>query len=89
MGLSSNRNGKRYERKFFDGDFKADPVNRSYFVDYSMFMIPPNGTVVFEVGVLIGYSISQFGHDDGNIHADFTNGDREVSCPAVWIQILT
>jgi hypothetical protein len=70
----------------FDGDFDAQYIYRGFDLRYTLFLVPPRETVVFEVALNITYSN---GDDGGQVHVDFTSGDFEVMSPAVLVATLS
>jgi hypothetical protein len=70
----------------FDGDFDGQYIYRGYDLRYTLFLIPPHETVVFEVALNISY---YNGADGGQVHVDFASGDFEVMSPAVLVATLS
>ena len=65
-------------------DTQDQPVSSGYDLSASTFLIPPQSVVLFEVGLSVS------GHvDDGQVWANFADGDWIVSCPFVAFSLLT
>jgi hypothetical protein len=67
------------------GDYESSGINGYYDVRYEQFVLPPDGTAVFEVNLAVGHFID----GGGNAAVDLASGDFEVMCPAVVIGILS
>jgi len=68
---------------FWDKSATAD-VSDGAQLTQSMFLVPPNATVIVEALVSVSY---WQGH--GHMEADFESGDFRVACPVVLISVLT
>jgi hypothetical protein len=66
------------------GALDAREVHKVAFLDYNLLLVPPRGTVVFEVGLSVFYS-----NTHGTVVVDFSSGDFEIMCPMVIISLLT
>jgi hypothetical protein len=63
---------------------EAVPVAAGANLNQTMYLVPPQGTVVFEVTLQISYN-----NGYGRALADFESGDYRVSSPVVVISLLT
>jgi len=68
---------------FFGPDTEATSVSDGVSLSTTMFAVPPNDVVVFEVAL----SLDCY-NDDGNIDADFASGDFQIACPVVVFSLL-
>jgi hypothetical protein len=84
-------NGEQYQDVAYVGIYQGtfpNPVTsrstrvfRTTDLSHQMELVPPHGSVVFEVGANMGYE-----NDSGSTMADFDSGDYEVMCPFLQIQ---
>jgi hypothetical protein len=68
---------------FWD-ESKCSTVSDGASLNYSLFVVPPNGVVIFEVSLAVGYS-----NGNGHILADFESGDFKIGCPVVVVSLLS
>jgi hypothetical protein len=83
--------GQQYQDVAYVGVYQGtfpDPVTsrstrvfRTCDLSHDMELVPPHGSVVFEVGAGISYE-----NRSGSTTADFDSGDYEVMCPFLQIQ---
>jgi hypothetical protein len=59
-------------------------VFRGYDLQYSLMLVQPKSSVVFQVQAQISYS-----NAEGTIVADFASGDFSVICPAVLVTVVS
>jgi hypothetical protein len=75
---------------FFGNDIDVKNIAKSFELRYSQFVIPPNGTALFEVSCELEASLDISGPgDDPTVEADFATFGRRVLCPYVGILPLT
>jgi hypothetical protein len=67
------------------GTVTGKSVNGNYDLRCNLFLVPPNGTAVFEVELEFIYE----NYDGGMVQAIFEGGAYQVMCPAVVIAILS
>lgn len=65
------------------GDTEGTSVSSGVSLNTTMFAVPPNTVVVFEVALELDYS-----NDGGDIEADFESGDFQIACPVVVFSLL-
>jgi hypothetical protein len=68
---------------FTGGDTQGTSISSGVSLNTTMFAVPPNTVVVFEVALLLDYD-----NDDGDIEADFESGDFKIACPVVVFSLL-
>ncbi len=59
-------------------------IGAEYDLSYEVLAVPPNGMVVF----MIGLSLYFEAQGDGKVHVDFSNEGFEVFCPWIYISVL-
>jgi hypothetical protein len=64
-------------------DVEGTSISQGVSLDTTMFAVPPNDVVVFEVALEIDYD-----NDSGNIDADFASGAFQIACPVVVFSLL-
>ena len=64
-------------------DTEGQSVSSSVGLSTTMFAVPPNTVVVFEVALSLDCD-----NDSGNIDADFASGDFQIACPVVVYSLL-
>ena len=64
-------------------DTEGFSISQGVSLDASMFPVPPNTLVVFEVALELDYD-----NDSGNIDADFASGNFQIACPVVVFSLL-
>ena len=62
---------------------KRASVSSGASLNTTMFAVPPNEVVVFEVAIELDRE-----NDSGNIEADFASGDFQIACPVVVFSLL-
>jgi hypothetical protein len=67
------------------GEWQAAHVFQGRDLSHSLMLVPPLGTVVFEVGVWVTGSV----YDDASIEADFASGGFQVRSPGMLVTVLT
>jgi len=68
---------------FIGPDVEVQSVSSGVSLNATMFAVPPNTAVVFEVALWVEYE-----NDSGNIDADFASGDFQIACPVVVYSLL-
>jgi hypothetical protein len=68
---------------FTGGDTEGTSISSGVSLSTTMFAVPPNMVVVFEVALLLDYD-----NDSGDIEADFESGDFRIACPVVVFSLL-
>lgn len=68
---------------FIGPDVETQSVSSGVSLSTTMFAVPPNTGVVFEVALWVEYE-----NDSGNIDADFASGDFQIACPVVVYSLL-
>ena len=68
---------------FTGGDVEGTSISSGDSLSTTMFAVPPNDVVVFEVAVELDCA-----NDSGNIDADFASGDFQIACPVVVFSLL-
>lgn len=68
---------------FFGPDVEATSISSGVSLSTTMFAVPPNDVVVFEVALAL-----ECYNDSGNIDADFASGDFQIACPVVVFSLL-
>lgn len=68
---------------FLGPDVEATSVSSGVSLSTTMFAVPPNDVVVFEVALALFCD-----NESGNIDADFASGDFQVACPVVVFSLL-
>ena len=68
---------------FLGPDTEATSVSDGVSLSTTMFAVPPNDVVVFEVALSLDCN-----NDSGNIDADFASGDFQIACPVVVFSLL-
>jgi len=68
---------------FLGPDVEATSVSSGASLSTTMFAVPPNDVVVFEVALALFCD-----NESGNIDADFASGDFQVACPVVVFSLL-
>jgi hypothetical protein len=68
---------------FIGPDTEGLSISQGVSLNTTMFAVPPNTVVVFEVALLLEYD-----NDSGNIDADFASGDFQIACPVVVFSLL-
>jgi hypothetical protein len=68
---------------FLGPDVEATSVSSGVSLSTTLFAVPPNDVVVFEVAL----SLDCY-NDSGNIDADFASGDFQIACPVVVFSLL-
>jgi hypothetical protein len=53
-------------------------------LDKTLFIVPPHGVVIFQVGLSVGYE-----NDHGRAVVDFNSGDYKIACPVVVVSQLS
>lgn len=64
-------------------DVEGTSISEGVSLNTTMFAVPPNDVVVFEVALEIDYD-----NDSGNIDADFASGAFQIACPVVVFSLL-
>ncbi len=64
-------------------DVEGTSISEGVSLSTTMFAVPPNDVVVFEVALELDYD-----NDSGNIDADFASGDFQIACPVVVFSLL-
>jgi hypothetical protein len=64
-------------------DVEGSSVSSGVSLNTTMFAVPPNEVVVFEVAIELDCH-----NDSGNIDADFASGDFQIACPVVVFSLL-
>jgi hypothetical protein len=64
-------------------DVEGSSVSSGVSLNTTMFAVPPNEVVVFEVAIELDCD-----NDSGNIDADFASGDFQIACPVVVFSLL-
>ena len=67
------------------GDTQGTSVSSGVSLNTTMFAVPPNTVVVFEVAIELDCSVDD---SDGYIEADFESGDFQIACPVVVFSLL-
>jgi hypothetical protein len=67
------------------GDTQGTSVSSGVSLNTTMFAVPPNTVVVFEVAIELDCSVDD---SDGYIEADFESGDFRIACPVVVFSLL-
>lgn len=67
------------------GDTQGTSVSSGVSLNTTMFPVPPNTVVVFEVAIELDCSVDD---SDGYIEADFESGDFQIACPVVVFSLL-
>ena len=67
------------------GDTQGASVSSGVSLNTTMFAVPPNTVVVFEVAIELDCSVDD---SDGYIEADFESGDFRIACPVVVFSLL-
>jgi hypothetical protein len=67
------------------GDTEGTSVSSGVSLNTTMFAVPPNTVVVFEVAIELDCSVDD---SDGYIEADFETGDFRIACPVVVFSLL-
>jgi hypothetical protein len=70
---------------FDDGQIVNQDLFRGYDLEYSQFVMPPNGVAMFEVACTLSYSNSS----DGEANFVFLNLGRQALCPAALVTVLS
>jgi hypothetical protein len=93
LGVSSDLNVADYvtqelgevyaQATFWGADVETTTISEGMSLSKTMFGVPPDSIVVFEVAVFVDYS-GLF----GNIEADFSSGDFQIACPVVVFSLL-
>ena len=68
---------------FLGPDVEATSVSSGASLSTTMFAVPPNDVVVFEVALALFCD-----NESGNIDADFASGDFQIACPVVVFSLL-
>jgi hypothetical protein len=68
---------------FLGPDVEATSISSGVSLSTTMFAVPPNDVVVFEVALELDCE-----NDSGNIDADFASGDFQIACPVVVFSLL-
>jgi hypothetical protein len=68
---------------FLGPDVEATSISSGVSLSTTMFAVPPNDVVVFEVALALDCE-----NDSGNIDADFASGDFQIACPVVVFSLL-
>jgi hypothetical protein len=68
---------------FIGPDVETTSVSQGVSLSTTMFAVPPNDVVVFEVALELDCE-----NDSGNIDADFASGDFQIACPVVVFSLL-
>ena len=68
---------------FLGPDTEATSVSDGLRLSTTMFAVPPNDVVVFEVALSLYCD-----NESGNIDADFASGDFQIACPVVVFSLL-
>jgi hypothetical protein len=68
---------------FLGPDVEATSISSGVSLSTTMFAVPPNDVVVFEVALALDCL-----NDSGNIDADFASGDFQIACPVVVFSLL-
>jgi hypothetical protein len=72
-----------YSQTFLGPDIEATDVSSGVTLSATMFAVPPNDVVVFEVALALYCD-----NDSGNTDADFASGDFQIECPVVVFSLL-
>jgi hypothetical protein len=68
---------------FLGPDVEVTSISSGVSLSTTMFAVPPNDVVVFEVALELDCD-----NDSGNIDADFASGDFQIACPVVVFSLL-
>jgi hypothetical protein len=68
---------------FYGPDVDTNSISSGVSLNTTMFAVPPNTFVVFEVALALDCE-----NDSGNIEADFESGDFRIACPVVVFSLL-
>lgn len=68
---------------FIGPDVEGTSISSGVSLSTTMFAVPPNTVVVFEVTLELDYD-----NDSGNIEADFASGAFQIACPVVVFSLL-
>jgi hypothetical protein len=68
---------------FLGPDVEATSISSGVSLSATMFAVPPNDVVVFEVALELDCD-----NDSGNIDADFASGNFQIACPVVVFSLL-
>jgi hypothetical protein len=68
---------------FLGPDVEATSISSGVSLSTTMFAVPPNDVVVFEVALELDCD-----NDSGNIDADFASGNFQIACPVVVFSLL-
>jgi hypothetical protein len=68
---------------FIGPDTEGTSISSGVSLSTTMFAVPPDDVVVFEVALLLDCE-----NDSGNIDADFASGDFQITCPVVVFSLL-
>jgi len=68
---------------FLGADVEATSISSGVSLSTTLFAVPPNDVVVFEVALALDCY-----NDSGNIDADFASGDFQIACPVVVFSLL-
>jgi hypothetical protein len=68
---------------FIGPDVEGTSISQGVSLSTTMFAVPPNDVVVFEVALELDYD-----NDSGNIDADFASGEFQIACPVVVFSLL-
>jgi hypothetical protein len=72
-----------FSQTFLGPDTEATSISSGVSLSTTMFAVPPNDVVVFEVALALDCE-----NDSGNIDADFASGDFQIACPVVVFSLL-
>lgn len=67
------------------GHTEGQSVSSGMSLNTTMFAVPPNTVVVFEVAIELDCSVDD---KDGYVEADFESGDFQIACPVVVFSLL-
>ncbi|HEY6928228.1 MAG TPA: hypothetical protein VJA66_01005 [Thermoanaerobaculia bacterium] len=67
------------------GDTNGTNVSGGFSLNTTMFAVPPNTVVVFEVAIELDCSVDD---SDGYVEADFESGAFQIACPVVVFSLL-
>ena len=73
-----------YSQTFIGPDVEATSVSSGVSLSTTMFAVPPNDVVVFEVALSLYCD-----NDSGNTDADFASGDFQIACPTGSDQLMS
>lgn len=74
---------------FYDSQINDATLFRGYDLQYELFLLPPNGVALFEVGCSLYYQNTNNGQFGSEANFVFRNLGRQVLCDAVLVGLLS